>query len=260
VSLLLIINFWPSNASSFIEPATLQQLVAFQSMGKMIHTQEYTHLWFQIDLTGPSALDEQTTSYYRDNSGANWHLTIDLQKQHLEVLLWQLKDLWNMDNPEALREVHNLTVCIKWSLAPLQLGVGVFMGVYNTYQMGQLHEQILALQRSQEAIIHQVDKHGQCLNEHAWHIGILDELVQEARNSTHHLSLDLMHNALTTMLVQLVQAHVADITMTIEVAMAQRASTLLAPLDMVARALNDLDIVATQRGYELLVTKPADIF
>jgi hypothetical protein len=33
VLLLLIINFRPSNASSFIKPTTPQQLMAFQSMG-----------------------------------------------------------------------------------------------------------------------------------------------------------------------------------------------------------------------------------
>jgi hypothetical protein len=170
------------------------------------------------------ALDGQTASYYRYNSGTNWHFTIDLQKQCLKVLLWQLKDLRNMDNPEALWEVHNLKVQIKCSLTLLQLRSRVFMGVYNTYQIGQLPEQISALQRSQEAIIHQVDKHGQCLNEHARHIGILNKLVQEAWNATHRLSLNLMHNMLTTMLVQLMWGHVAEITMAIEAAIAQRAS------------------------------------
>jgi hypothetical protein len=43
-----------------------------------------------------------------------------------------------MDNPEALQEVQNLTVWIKRSLILLQLGAGVFMGMYNMYQMGQL--------------------------------------------------------------------------------------------------------------------------
>jgi hypothetical protein len=164
-------------------------------------------------------------------SGVNWHLTIDLQKQHLEVLLRRLKDLRNMDNPKALQEIKNLTVCIKKSIALLQLGAGVFMGIYNTYIMGQLRDQISELQRSQQAIVRQVNKHGQHLNKHAWHIGILDELVQEAMNDTHCLSLNLMHHALTTTLVQLAQAHVADITTAIKVAMAQRASTLLAPLE-----------------------------
>jgi hypothetical protein len=56
------------------------------------------------------------------------------------------------------------------------------------------------------------------------------------------------------------QAHIADITMAIEVAMAQRASTLLTPLETVARALNNLDIMIMQNGYKLLVTKPVEIF
>jgi hypothetical protein len=95
VLLFRIINFKPSNDSLLIEPVTSQQLVAFQSMGKIIHTWGYAHLQFQIDLDCPirqlkafsMALDGQTANYYRDNSKANWCLTIDLQKQHLEVLL-----------------------------------------------------------------------------------------------------------------------------------------------------------------------------
>jgi hypothetical protein len=120
----------------------------------------HAHLQFQLNLNQPMgqleafamALDMQTTSYYRDNSGVNWHLTIDLQKQHLEVLLCRLKGL-----------------------------------------------------------------------------------VWETQNATHRLSLNLMHHALTAMLVQLAQAHVADITTAMEAAMAQRASTLPAPLKTVAR-------------------------
>jgi hypothetical protein len=42
--------------------------------------------------------------------------------------------------------------------------------------------------------------------------------------------------------------------------MAIKASTLLAPFNMVAKALNDLDITTTQSSYKLLVIKPADIF
>jgi hypothetical protein len=75
--------------------------------------------------------------------------------------------------------------------------------------------------------------------------------VWEARNDTHRLSLKQMHPPLTTTLVQLTQAHVADITTAIKVAMAQRASTLLTLLETVAKALNKLDIAATRKGYEL---------
>jgi hypothetical protein len=45
VLLLLIINFRASNTSSFIKPAAPQQLVAFQSMGKMIHTRGFVCLY-----------------------------------------------------------------------------------------------------------------------------------------------------------------------------------------------------------------------
>jgi hypothetical protein len=266
--LLSLISVQIGNTQPIIGTDGPQQLVAFQSVGKLIHTRGYAHLRFNIDLEKPmrqigdfaAALGQQMQRDWDKKEAEKRRSTIFVQTMHLHNLEYRLQDMLKMDDPEVFREALHGLSRDKRFVELLQLGWGVFMGVYNQMQMAELRDQLSTLQRTQTAIIRQVDTHGQRLNNHAAHLSVLDELTELISNRTFELSRDLAQSELTTSLFTIAQGHVTDITSAVEAAMAQRASVLLAPLSTVAAALRELDASARSMGYELLVNKPSDVF
>jgi Baculovirus F protein len=272
--LLILLTCIPATPAGDIIPSSdPQKLVIFQGAGKVIHTRGYAHLRFQIDLAKPteqlqlfaSALRAaaNNSDYIFDHQYGLQTTIVDklqLQTAMVDKYITRLQDLSRMDDADFLHTLRDHYRDERSVLGILQFGVGVFMGIYNQKQLSDLRNQIMNVQTQQTAIIKEVDSHRQLLSKHSQHIAYLQHYLDDTANRTALLEARFHSWTLTSALMATAQSHVDDITAAVEAAMAQRASILLAPLATVADALADLDSTARGLGYELLVTKPADVF
>jgi hypothetical protein len=261
---LLVITLWlPAKAVGYTHVDSghqFPQLLAFQSVGKMVHTRGYAHLHFQIDLERPIAQLEafitqmgnaREDATYNYGEGSNYHKPIHINAELVQELRGRLRDLARLDDPIAnfLLPAHTDHLRLaKRQLGLLMGGIGVFMGFYAESQVAELRDQMNLQRDTQSAIIHQVDIMGQRLNQQAAHMYMLDEMAGQLFNKTTFLGLALAHESTTNALVSMAIKHVRDLEIAVEAAMDHRASIVLAPLTTVAESLANVSAVARNMG------------
>jgi hypothetical protein len=233
--------------------ATLREeprdLVIFRQGGTKVTSTGHAHLHFQIDLGKPirqvSALCE--TLRLSDERFGEHYTSYAITEDVCRLVHAELVGYTKMGNrmPERTeRQKRQLLAAVGIA--------GIFMGLYSSYQVGELRSSVDANGKQIDAIVAHVSHMEQELAENSGHFEHLNVLVHDQWEALQHLKAATSRQGASLSFMIIMLHHHGNIRTAVQALLNHRLSPVVSPAQSLETSLLNLTSLVEARGYRLL--------